>query len=173
MPIVQETITGQRDPARYFTIKHYNQEASVTEHESHVEISMANTTLHLSILPNRFAICKLDRAETLPNWGMETWFYSMTCTHDTLSIVCPEDSVPAGTMCEKGWKAIRFEGVFEFELVGILNSVTVPLAEAQISIFALSTYDTDYVLVKESQLNMVMQVLSDCGHTIQQSTDHN
>ncbi|MBN1313553.1 MAG: ACT domain-containing protein [Anaerolineae bacterium] len=131
---------------------------------------MTHTMLNLTILPERFAICKLDREERLPNWGQKAAFSSVTRTHDELSIICPEVHVPPGTICEKGWRAFKFEGPFEFDLIGILNSVTVPLAEAQISIFALSTYDTDYVLVKEAQLEAAISVLSDCGHVIRQLT---
>ena len=137
---------------------------------SYAEMLMAKTTLTLTILPERFAVCRLDREEELPDWGLEASFYSVTQTHDELSVICPEDRVPTEIVCEKGWRAIKFEGPFEFDLVGILNSVTVPLAEAQISIFALSTYDTDYVLVKEAQLEAAISILSGCGHVVRRDT---
>ena len=127
---------------------------------------MAKTRLNLTILPECFAVCKLDRKEKLPDWALGASLCAITYTRDELSVICSEDCVPAGTLCEKGWKALKFEGSFEFDLVGVLNSVTVPLAEAQISVLVLSTYDTDYVLVKEVQLKAAMSVLSGYGHII-------
>ncbi|MBN1427979.1 MAG: ACT domain-containing protein [Anaerolineae bacterium] len=128
---------------------------------------MMKPKLKLTLIPELFAICRFHRDEPLPGEVLAAQFYSVTRTCDELSIICPQDCVPTGTRCETGWRVLKFEGPFEFSLVGILHSVTAPLAKAQVSIFALSTYDTDYVLVKETQLETAISVLSACGHVIQ------
>ena len=90
----------------------------------------------------------------------------MTRTPDEFSIVCEEGSVPNEARAEKGWVALKLEGPFPFAMTGVLTSFTVPLAEAGISIFAVSTFDTDYVLVKREQLNDAVQALAAAGHAM-------
>ena len=130
---------------------------------------MSNVTLTLSVLPERYAVCQLERGTGIPAWALNGPFFSVTQTPDELSIVCPETSVPddARAPCERGWRALKLEGPFAFNLTGILLSVLEPLAEAGIGIFAISTYDTDYVLVKAEQLEPAMAALSERGHRIQ------
>ncbi|CAA9421110.1 MAG: hypothetical protein AVDCRST_MAG22-2574 [uncultured Rubrobacteraceae bacterium] len=81
-------------------------------------------------------------------------------------MVCPEDAVPEEVACEGDWRILKLEGPFEFSEVGILASVTTPLAEAGVGIFAVSTYDTDYVLVKEEQLESAAASLRRLGHEV-------
>jgi hypothetical protein len=83
-------------------------------------------------------------------------------------VVCDEDVVPEGTTKEAGWRCLKLHGPFEFSMVGVLASVAGPLADAGVSIFALSTYDTDYLLVKEKDLGRAIDVLSERGHVISQ-----
>jgi uncharacterized protein len=93
--------------------------------------------------------------------------WTLTIAETELSLVCRSDSVPAGAIkVEDGWRAFRFEGPFDFALTGILSSVAVPLAQAGIGIFALSTFDTDYVLVKAAQLEVAITALRDVGHVV-------
>ena len=120
---------------------------------------MTSITLKLNILPDRFAVCKVNREEKLVAWITASPFFCITRTYDELSIVCLEEYVPNGIKSEKGWRAIKFEGPLDFRLVGILNSVTSPLAKAQISVYAISTYETDYVLVKAAQLEKAVEEL--------------
>lgn len=127
---------------------------------------MSDTTLRLAILPETLAICRLEPHATIPTWTTASTFFSVTQTEDELSIVCPERNVPAGIRCERGWRALKVAGPLDFSLVGILAAIAAPLAEAGISIFALSTYDTDYVLVKEEGLERAVDVLSNSGHHI-------
>ena len=94
---------------------------------------------------------------------------SVTRTANELSVVCPARAVPDGTECETGWRIFKVEGVLDFALTGILCSVVKPLAEAGVSIFALSTYDSDYVMVKEENIEKAADVLTAAGHRIQRN----
>src|SRR4051794_6196062 len=86
-------------------------------------------------------------------------FFSLTRTPDEISIVAPQECVPDGIKCERGWRALKVEGPLDFSLTGVLVSVCAPLAEAGISVFAISTYETDYVLVREAQWEDAVAVL--------------
>jgi hypothetical protein len=128
--------------------------------------STPNASLRLAVLEERLAVCRLDPRAEIPAWATGAPFFSVTRTSDELSIVCPEEHVPLGITCERGWRALRFDGPFEFWLVGVLASVAVPLAQSEVSILAIATYDTDYVLVEESQLPLATQVLREWGHEV-------
>jgi hypothetical protein len=122
--------------------------------------------LTLSVLPDSFAICRLDADAPIPPWASALGFSSVTRTRDDLSIVCQQHVVPAGVRCERDWRALRVDGTLDFALTGILASLAAPLAHAGISIFAISTFDTDYLLVKETDLPRAVQTLSAAGHRI-------
>jgi hypothetical protein len=128
--------------------------------------STPNASLRLSVLEERLAVCRLDPPAEIPAWATGAPFISVTRTSDELSIVCPEEHVPLGITCERGWRALRFDGPFEFGLAGVLASVAVPLAQSEVSILAIATYDTDYVLVEESQLPVATRVLREWGHEV-------
>ena len=128
--------------------------------------SAPNASLHLSVLEGRLAVCRLDPRAEMPAWATGAPFFSVTRTPDELSIVCPEERVPAGVTCERGWRAFKLEGPFEVGLTGVLASVAAPLAQSEVSILAIATYDTDYVLVEESQLVLAMQALRERGHEV-------
>ena len=128
--------------------------------------STPNASLRLSVLEERLAVCRLDPPAEIPAWATGAPFFSVTRTPDELSIVCPEERVPAGVTCERGWRAFKFEGPFEFGMMGVLASVAAPLAQSEVSILAIATYDTDYVLVEESQLVLAMQALRERGHEV-------
>ena len=118
------------------------------------------TKLTLSILPERIAVCRLAPDTPFPVWAVaHAGFISISRTSDELSIVCPEAQVPAGIKAEKGWRVFKVEGVLDFSLTGILATLLQPLAEHQISIFAISTFDTDYILVKEEKLTDAIAAL--------------
>jgi uncharacterized protein len=122
--------------------------------------------MKLSILPEILAVCRFA-PDTLSNEDLSTLpFYSITKTLEELSIVLPESHIPQGCKVESGWKAIRVDGVLDFSLTGILTSLGNPLADAGISIFAISTFDTDYILIKSENLNSAIRLLSDAGHQI-------
>jgi uncharacterized protein len=108
----------------------------------------------------------MDAGEDVPAWATGAPFFSVTRTQDELSVVCPEEVVPEGATRERGWCALKLEGPFDLSMVGILTSVASPLAEAGASIFAVSTYDTDYVLVREEQLDLAVDTLRASGHRV-------
>ena len=125
-----------------------------------------DVALRLSVLEDRFAVCRLAPDREVPGWATEAGFFSVTRTPGELSIVCPEQNVPNEVQFEGEWRAFRVEGPLDFSLVGVLDSLLEPLAEAEISVFAISTYDTDYVLVNEDQLDSAIATLRDNGHEI-------
>jgi hypothetical protein len=122
--------------------------------------------LTLTLLPGRYAVCRLDPGAPLPDWWDRGTPASVTRTADELSIVCDEAAPPDGPRVERGWRAFKFEGPFPFESTGILASVAGPLAAAGVGIFAFSTFDTDYVMVKERQLDAAVRSLRAAGHEL-------
>jgi len=128
---------------------------------------MAFRQLTLIVVDGLFAVCRLEPADSVPRWATAGEFFSITRTADELSIVCRQDAVPEGILCERGWRCWRVAGTIPFSLVGVLASLTAPLAEAGISVFAISTFDTDYLLVKAEDLGRAVDLLRWQGHTIQ------
>ena len=122
---------------------------------------MEKKKLTLSVMPGKLAVCRLEKIASIPDWIIEEDFFSVTKTDDELSIVCYEECVPKKIKSEKGWRAFKVEGPLDFALTGILASLANPLAEADISIFALSTFDTDYLLVKEHNLDEAIKILNE------------
>jgi hypothetical protein len=123
--------------------------------------------MNLTILQGTYAICRFSTNETIPQQIYASSFYSITKTVEEISIVVEESLVPDKTSkVEKNWRIFKVEGPLDFGLTGILNSLTRPIAEAGISIFAISTFDTDYIMVKESKLDLVVEVLEKSGHVV-------
>ncbi len=122
--------------------------------------------MNLTVLDETFAVCRLEHDAASPSWLPQAGFVSLTRTPDELSIVCAEAVVPDHVACERGWRAIQVEGPLAFSLTGVLASLAGALAEAGVSLFAVSTYDTDYVLVRREQLGVARRVLTLAGHTL-------
>jgi uncharacterized protein len=122
--------------------------------------------LTLTVLEGRLAVCRLDAGTEVPAWATTATFFSVTRTEDELSIVCPEGNVAEEIHREQGWRALKLEGPLDLSTVGILASVAEPLAGAAVSIFAVSTFDTDFVLVREGQLDMAVDTLRQHGHEV-------
>jgi hypothetical protein len=127
---------------------------------------MSRPRFSLVILRDLFAVCRLRADENIPGWALSGSFFSLTRTPDELSIVCPQELVPEEVEAVRGWKSLKVEGKLDFNLVGILSSLTSSLAEAGISIFATSTYDTDYLFVKERDLDRGVEALRKAGHDV-------
>ena len=123
--------------------------------------------LTLSLLPEPYAICRLPPDSALPDWAAVGLFLSITRTVDELSITCRQISVPADVQHEGGWRILKLEGPFDLALTGILAPIATALAQAKLNIFALSTYDTDYVLVKEAKLAEAIKAIEGLGHKVQ------
>jgi hypothetical protein len=115
----------------------------------------------LAVLPGTLAVCRLPASDRIPSWALELHegFVSITRTPDELSIVCPQEAVPPDTQVEEGFRALKVPGPIPFEQTGVLASIATPLAAAGISIFAVSTFDTDYVLVRETDLDRALAAL--------------
>jgi len=114
----------------------------------------------LSILPEKLAICHLDRKSSIPAWATDNVnFSSISKTPSELSIVCSQEKIPGGILAEKDWRAFRVDGSLGFVSTGVVASFANPLAEAKISIFYISTYETDYLLVKEENLEKAKEIL--------------
>lgn len=122
--------------------------------------------LTLNLLESEFAVCQLERSASIPTWGTDGEFFAVTRTADELSIVCETRLVPAGIRCEDHWRALKVAGPLDFSLVGILASLASTLAQTGVSIFAISTFDTDYLLVKSDRLDDAITSLKDAGHEI-------
>ena len=122
--------------------------------------------LRLFLLTEYMSVCRLDPTTKVPDWAISGGFFSVTHTDDELSVVCPDELVPEDVRSEGGWRALKLEGPFEFSEVGVLASVAAPLAEAEVGIFAVSTFDTDYVLVQEEQLRSAVAALRGRGHEV-------
>src|SRR3989344_1157531 len=122
---------------------------------------MENTKkITLSILPEVLGICHFDKKSPIPGWATDISFCSITRTKDELSVVCPQDKIPGGVLTEKDWRAFKLEGAADLFSVGIIASFSQPLAEAKISIFNVSTYETNYILVEEKNLVKSKEILS-------------
>ena len=116
--------------------------------------------MQLQILPQTFAVCQIQDTSQI-NWQMPLFFFSKTA--EELSLVCPETDLPATVLqCERGWRALKICGVLDFALVGILAKISSLLANAGISIFAVSTY----ILIKESHLQKAAAALRTNGYQI-------
>jgi hypothetical protein len=120
--------------------------------------------MNLSILPGIFCVCSLNPDEEEPDWSFGGAFRSVTRTDAELSILCPSDLVPGEIEHEHGWRGIEVEGPLAFELIGILAGLLQPLAHAQIPVFVVSTYQTDYLFLKVQHLAEAIQALESAGH---------
>ncbi len=123
--------------------------------------------LTLTLLQEAFSVCQMAPSEPIPSWATQGTFYSITKTTDELSIVCPSEEVPSGITCEKGWIMYRVEGPLDFGLTGVLSSIAKPLTDEKVSIFAISSYDTDYILVKESNREKSLKALTAANFIVQ------
>jgi hypothetical protein len=127
----------------------------------------ARPRLPLELLPDTLAICRLEPGAPIPSWAAQpSRFLTLSRTAEELSITTLQSTVPAGVTCERDYRAVRVRGPLPLNLVGVLAAIADPLAAAGLSIFAISTYDTDYVLVKARELEAALKVLQQAGHQI-------
>lgn len=155
---------------------------------------MATSTrrFELTLLPERFAISRLAADSPIPSWATQGPFFSVTRTGEELSVVCELSRVPIGVQSQpgwprtdlkpnglgaspigaepvRGWRVFKVHGPFVLSEIGVLSALAAPLAEAKISLFALSTFDTDYLLVASETLSAAIAALERAGHTINRS----
>jgi len=132
---------------------------------------MPEKALKMKLLKGKYMVCRLDKDDIIPEWVKNSEFYSITRTSDELSIVCSEENIPDSILnnyirCEKDWRILKIEGPLDFSLIGILASISTILAQKGISIFAVSTYETDYILVKNKDIDSAIAALVSEGYEI-------
>ncbi len=125
--------------------------------------------LALLHVPGRVAICRLGPTEPVPSWATTGDFVSITRTHDELSVVCNAAGVPDNIRAERDLTALRVEGTLELTMVGVLSALAAPLATARIPIFVVSTFDTDWLLIRESHYDIATRVLREAGVAVRES----
>jgi len=123
-------------------------------------------TLHLTVLPLLLSVCQLARDAAVPEWAQKGAFVAAVRTDEELSLVCPAHMVPPHVRAHGPWRALKVRGPLDFALVGVLLTLLTPLAEAGISVFALSTYNTDYILVPADRLDAAIRALRAAGHQV-------
>ena len=129
-------------------------------------VTRIDRSLTLYVVSGSYAICRLGAGDRLPRWTTQGAFSSVTRTPEELSVVCEVGVVPDGVQAERGWRALAVRGPLDFSLTGVLAGLAGPLASAAISIFAVSTYDTDYVLVRERDLARAVVAIREAGHSV-------
>lgn len=121
--------------------------------------------MQLQLTPVFLGIARLSSTDAVPEWALVSKFFSITKTDDELSVVCDQSLVPLGVKFEGGWRCMKVKGPLDFGLTGVLSSLAAPLSEAKISIFAISTFDTDYLLMRNDSVTRAIDVLKEAGHT--------
>lgn len=124
--------------------------------------------MKIIVLPEVFAICRLNQEQPIPEWALSNSFYSITKSSDELSIICWQSFVPDEVVKNGNWRCLKIAGPLDFSAVGILNSIAQPLAKNGISILAVSTYETDYIFVRQEQLPETLKILIKEGHEVKQ-----
>ena len=120
-----------------------------------------------SLLPGLYTLARLAPDADIPAWALAAQgFVSISRSVDELSVVCASGLVPEGVHADRGWRCVRLKGPFAFDQVGVLASFAVPLAQKGVGIFAISTFDTDYILFKEHQLSNAIEALQAAGHVL-------
>ena len=130
---------------------------------------MTHDALILTVLPGRMAVCRFAPDAPLPAWVFHSSaeFWCVMRTREELSVVCPEDDLPPSVeQAERGFRAFKLEGPIPFTTIGVIAGLTSPLAVAGISVFVLSTYDTDYLMVKEPMLEQARAELVAAGYEV-------
>ena len=132
-------------------------------------MTTAPRRFELTLLPERFAISQLAADAPIPDWAARGSFFSVTRTRDELSVVCEQTRVPTDVHSQPGWCVLKVHGPFVLTEVGVLSALALPLAEAKLSLFTISTFDTDYLLVASETLSAAVHALERAGHKIHRS----
>ena len=120
--------------------------------------------MELKIIEHRLSVCKVADISDI---DLKADFYFIGKTDEELSLVCKTEDIPSKTTeCDDGWRGFRIQGVLDFSLIGILSKLSGILADNKIGIFAVSTYNTDYILVKEKDFEHALNVLASAGYTV-------
>jgi hypothetical protein len=120
--------------------------------------------MNLRTLPDSYAVVRLQPGSDLPDWVDKGPFRSVTRTEHEVSVVCRDHDVPEGESVDRGFTVLEVMGPLDFSLTGVIASLVAPLADAGVPIFLISTFESDYVLVRSSDLGRAADVLEDAGH---------
>jgi hypothetical protein len=123
-------------------------------------------SLELNLLPQHFAIVRLSSTAPIPEWATRGAFFSISRSEDELSVVTQAANVPEGVKSHAGWRILKVQGPFVLSEVGVLASLASPIAAAGASLFAISTYDTDYLLISAKQLEIAASALERACHKV-------
>ena len=127
---------------------------------------MKQRQLQLSLLKDKYGICTLPNTAPIPDWALTQSLASITRTEKELTIVCRLEILPSQYQSDLNWRCFKIDGSFDLNQIGVISSISSPLADAGISIYVISTYDTDYFLIQEQNLEQTISTLSDIGHNI-------
>ena len=124
--------------------------------------------LNLLVLKDFYAICRFDKEASVPQWIIKSDFYNITKTPDELSLVCNQDLIKTSetTLIDKNWRCIKIDNLLDLSLTGIIAEISKILKESKIPIFTISTYNTDYIFVKDQKLENAIECLKKNGHHI-------
>lgn len=126
------------------------------------------TQLTFIVLPGKYALCRLEANDPVPTWALASSFYSISKTTDELSVVCETSCVPVGIKFDKGWRLLKIAAVLDLSLTGITARFSTALANANVNLCVIATYDTDYIMVKEEKLPVAIQALQHAGFMVNQ-----
>jgi hypothetical protein len=127
---------------------------------------MTQRQLQLSLLKDKYGICTLPNTAPIPDWALTQSLASITRTEKELTIVCRLEILPSQYQSGPNWRCFKIDGSFDLNQIGVISSISSPLADAGISIYVISTYDTDYFLIQEQNLEKTISALSNSGHSI-------
>jgi uncharacterized protein len=122
--------------------------------------------VQLYALDDLYAVVRLEPDADIPPWARTGHFWSVTRSDSELSVVCPQEQVPPDASAERGWCAFEVAGPLDFSLTGIVASLVTPLADEGIPLFVVSTFETDYLLVREHDLHRSVAALTSAGHSV-------
>ena len=127
---------------------------------------MKQRQLQLSLLKDKYGICTLPNTAPIPDWALTQSLASITRTEKELTIVCRLEILPSQYQSDLNWRCFKIDGSFDLNQIGVISSISSTLADAGISIYVISTYDTDYFLIQEHNLEQTISTLSSSGHSI-------
>jgi hypothetical protein len=128
-------------------------------------MTSSKRSFELSLLPETFTICHLASDAAVPGWATRGQFFSITRTSDELSVITETAFVPEELRTSVSWRVLKVHGPFDLSEVGVLAALVTPLSAAAVSVFTISTFDTDYLLVQGIQLSEAVAGLRSAGHT--------
>ena len=117
-------------------------------------------TLELRTISGQFGICKIQSGASIPSWAISGKIWSVTRTETEISIVCPREKIPQGAEAERNWRVLEVVGPLSFEMVGVPLSLAAPLAKAGVSIYSVSTFETDLILIREESFEIACRALT-------------